>query len=69
MSAQQVDRKINVLFDKYRDNFYAYTASQDIETIRKKAYYTGTAMTTFAFVANEFVRMSMRSRKYNQSMC
>jgi len=58
-----IDRKVNVIFDKYRDNHYAYTASEDVEAIRKKALNTGAAITTFAFLANEFVRVSFRSRK------
>jgi hypothetical protein len=64
-----VDKKVNVIFDKYRDNHYAYTASEDVEAIRKRAVNTGAAITTIAFISNEFVRMSFRSRKFPILIC
>lgn len=59
-----VDKKIQVLYDNYRDNHYALTAQRDVEALRRKANLVGAGITTFAFVGNEFVRLSARSRKF-----
>lgn len=59
-----MDKKVQVLYDNYRDNLYAKNAQQEIEGMRNKATNVGMSLTTGAFVANEFARLTMRSRKY-----
>ena len=63
MESATVDRKIQILYDNYRDNAYAENAQKEVEQIRYDAKWWGAAITTGAFVANEFARLSMRSRK------
>lgn len=58
-----VDKKIEVLYDHYRDNLYAKNAQQEVEAIRRKATYAGAGVTVTAFVANEVARLTLRSRK------
>ena len=41
----------------------ALPLQQEVEAMRTNAYYLGGGITTAAFVANEFARLSMRSRK------
>ena len=57
------DKKLQIIFDNYSDNLYAKNAQQEVEAMRANAYYLGGGITTAAFVANEFARLSMRSRK------
>lgn len=58
-----MDKKIQVLYDNYRDNLYAKNAQQEVEAIRRKASYAGAGITVSAFVGNELARLSLRSRK------
>ena len=59
-----VDRKLQVINDRYKDNKSVLTAQKDVESIRKRATYVGAGMTTVAFVGNELVRVTKRTRKY-----
>lgn len=61
-----VDKKIQVIYDNYRDNLYAKNAQQEVEAIRRKATYTGAGITAAAFIGNEVSRLTLRSRKYPQ---
>jgi len=61
MENPTVDRKISILYDNYRDNHFAENAQRDVEAIRRSATVWGAGITTGAFVANEFARLSMRS--------
>ena len=58
-----VDKKIQVLYDNYRDNLYAKNAQQEVEALRRKASYAGAGITATAFIGNELARLSLRSRK------
>ena len=64
MQSDTVDRKIKIIFDHYNNSSYAKHAQEDIEQIRNRATNWGLGITTGAFIANEFVRMTMRSRKF-----
>jgi hypothetical protein len=64
MQNEIVDKKVSILFNNYKEKAYAREAQLDIESFRNKASNLGLAVTTGAFVLNEVVRMSMRSRKY-----
>ena len=64
MQNQIVDRKVSILFENYRDKAYAKDAQREIEDIRNRASNVGLGMTTGAFILNEAVRMSSRTRKY-----
>lgn len=55
------DKKLQIIFDNYSDSLYAKNAQQEVEAMRTGAYYLGGGITTAAFVANEFARLSMRS--------
>lgn len=59
-----VDKKIEVIYDNYRDSLYAQNAQQEIEGLRRTATYKGAGITAAAFIGNEFARLTMRSRKY-----
>lgn len=58
------NKKIQVIFDNYRENIYAKNAQQEVEVLRKKAVKLGAGISTVAFVGNEVARLSMRSRKF-----
>ena len=64
MQDSRVDKKIQVLYDNYRDNLYAKNAQQEVEGMRRQATYTGAAITASAFVGNEVARLTLRSRKW-----
>lgn len=63
MSAQLVDRKLSVLYDRYKDRSIVVTAQKEVEEIRRKAFLTGAAATGGLFVLNEAARLTQRSRK------
>ena len=67
MQNEVVDKKIQVIFDNYKDNFYAKNAQQEVEDLRRKAVKLGAGISTAAFVGNEMARLTMRSRKYLQT--
>ena len=62
--SQTLDRKIQVIYDNYHDSFFAANTQKDVESLRRQANKYGAAITTLAFVGNEFVRVTARSRKY-----
>ena len=64
MTAQLIDKKLSILFDKYRDRDFAASAQKEVEEIRRHSLTVGGATTGAAFVINELARLSMRSRKY-----
>lgn len=63
MQQQLIDKKLSVLFDRYRDRDFAANAQKEVEEIRKRALTVGGVTTGAAFVLNELTRLSMRSRK------
>lgn len=63
-SASLTDRKLSILFDKYRDRDFANNAQKEVEDIRRRALKVGAITTGSAFVLNEFARLTMRSRKW-----
>jgi len=63
MQTQLVDKKLSVIFDKYRDRDYAANAQKEVEAIRHRALTVGATTTGAAFVLNEVARLSLRSRK------
>ena len=75
MQTQLVDKKLSIIFDKYRDRDFASNAQNEVEEIRRHALKVGGAATAGAFFLNEVARLSMRSRKYyigegiNLSLC
>ena len=64
MQNEVVDKKIQVIFDNYKDNYYAKNAQQEVEALRRKAVKLGAGISTVAFVGNEMARLTMRSRKF-----
>ena len=64
MQNAAVDKKIEVIYDNYRDNLYAQNAQEEVETLRRTATYKGAAITAATFIANEVARLTMRSRKF-----
>jgi hypothetical protein len=61
MQDRNVDKKIQVIYDNYRDNLYAKNAQQEVEAMRRKATYTGAGITSAAFIGNEVARLTLRS--------
>lgn len=62
MQSQLIDRKLQTLYDKYRDRDFAANAQKEVEAYRHKALAVGAGATATAFFANEAVRLTMRSR-------
>ena len=62
-SQTSIDKKLSVIFDKYRDRDFAANAQKEVEVIRRKALQLGAGSTAAIFVLNELARLSMRSRK------
>ena len=62
-----VDKKTQILWDKYNDYHYADFAQQDIEQIRNNATYKGMLTTGGLLALNEAARLSFRSRKLNNT--
>lgn len=58
-----IDKKIEVLYDRYKDRHYAVNAQKDVEQFRRQSYLLGMTTSALAFVGNEFIRLTMRSRK------
>ena len=63
LSSSSIDKKLSILFDKYRDRDFAANAAKEVEEIRKRALTVGAATSAGAFFLNEVARLSMRSRK------
>jgi len=68
MQSSLVDRKLSILYDKYKDREFVRTAQKEVEGIRRTANYTGAAVTAGALFLNEAVRLTKRSRKYIKTM-
>ena len=64
MQNPTVDKKIQILYDNYRENTYAQNAQVEVEAMRNKAFTVGAGISTAAFVGNEFIRLTQRSGKY-----
>ena len=64
MQNEIVDKKIQVIFDNYKDSLYAKNAQEEVEQLRRKAIKLGAGISTVAFVGNEMARLTMRSRKF-----
>ncbi len=62
MQTQLVNKKLSVLFDRYKDRDFVSNAQKEIEDIRKRALYIGAGISGAAFFLNEFGRLTMRSR-------
>jgi len=62
-SQSSIDKKLSLLFDKYRDRDFVANAQKEVEDIRRKALKIGAGSTAAIFVLNELARLSMRSRK------
>ncbi len=63
MQTHITDKKLSVLFDRYRDRDFVSNAQKEVEDIRKRALTVGGITTGGAFVINELSRLTMRSRK------
>ncbi len=61
--SSSIDKKLSVLFDKYRDRDFAANAQKEVEEIRRRALNLGAGSTAAIFFLNELARLSMRSRK------
>jgi ribose 5-phosphate isomerase len=67
-SQSSIDKKLSIIFDKYRDRDFAANAQKEVEDIRRKALHVGAGSTAAIFFVNELARLSMRSRKYHPSI-
>lgn len=65
MQSQLIDRKLSILFDKYKDRDFVANAQKEVEDIRKRAWLIGASISGGAFFLNELSRLTMRSRKYH----
>lgn len=68
MQASLIDKKLSVIFDRYKDADFAANAQKEVEDIRRTALQVGAATTTGAFVVNELARLTMRSRKCEEGV-
>ena len=62
-SQSSIDKKLSIIFDKYRDRDFAANAQKEVEVIRRRALQVGAGSTAAIFVLNELARLSLRSRK------
>ncbi len=62
-SHKLIDQKIRVLYDRYKDREFAASAQKEVEDIRKRALLVGAASSAVAFIGNEAIRLTMRTRK------
>lgn len=62
MQSSLIDRKLSILYDRYKDRDFVKTAQKEVEDVRRKALYTGVATSGAGFVLNEVVRLTNRSR-------
>jgi hypothetical protein len=68
-SQSSIDKKLSIIFDKYRDRDFAANAQKEVEVIRRRAFQVGAGSTAAIFVLNELARLSLRSRKSTLSKC
>ena len=66
-SQSSIDKKLSIIFDKYRDRDFAANAQKEVEVIRRRALQVGAGSTAAIFVLNELARLSLRSRKSTYS--
>ena len=59
-----VDQKVQQLYERYRDQEHVATSQRDIEDIRNKASTMGLMTSVALFGLNEVARLTMRSRKF-----
>lgn len=64
MQSQLIDKKLSILYDRYKDRDFVANAQKEVEDIRKRALLVGAVTSGSAFVLNEVSRLTMRSRKY-----
>jgi hypothetical protein len=64
LSQSSIDKKLSLLFDKYRDRDFVANAQKEVEDIRRKALNVGAGSTAAIFIVNELARLSLRSRKF-----
>lgn len=64
MQNSVVDKKAQLLFEKYYDNELVCTTQKEIEQIRNRATTIGIFTSIAAFSLNEVARLTMRSRKF-----
>jgi hypothetical protein len=62
MDSKLVDSKLQVIYDRYRDRSFAENAQKEVESFRKQSFLVGMTTSVLAFVGNEFIRLTMRSR-------
>mmetsp|Transcript_17828 Transcript_17828/g.30241 ORF Transcript_17828/g.30241 Transcript_17828/m.30241 type:complete len:86 (+) Transcript_17828:3-260(+) len=62
-----VDKKIQVLYDNYKDNLHAVNAQKEVESMRNRARFVGVGITTSVFVVNELFRIAYRSPLFKYS--
>ena len=63
MQSTTLDRKLHIIYEKYRDRDFAANATKEVEAIRRKAFMIGAITSGVAFVGNEVCRLTLRSRK------
>ncbi len=61
-STSTIDSKISAIYDNYKDRDFAANAQKEVEDIRRKSFLVGATTSALAFVGNEFIRLSMRTR-------
>lgn len=64
MQSQLIDKKLQILYEKYRDRDFAANAQKEVEDIRRQALKVGAITSGAAFFLNEVSRLTMRSRKF-----
>ena len=67
MQNSVVDRKAQLLFEKYHDSEFVCSTQREIEEIRNRASTIGIFTSIAAFGLNEVARLTMRSRKFLSS--
>ena len=68
MQSQLVDSKLATLFERYGDQEFVANAQKGVEDIRRSADRRGLIVTLAAFGLNEVTRLTLRTRKYIQSI-
>ena len=68
-SKSSIDKKLSIIFDKYRDRDFATNAQKEVEIIRRRALQVGGRSTAAIFFLNELACFSLRSRKNTFKFC
>ena len=61
-STPTIDSKLAAIYENYRDKDFAANAQKEVEAIRRKSFLVGATTSALAFIGNEFIRLSMRTR-------